>query len=72
MNLRRRVLSTKRALSKFKGWAPFALFLAVIFAVTLLGPFHGWKLWLGIAASVPLSIWIVNAMLKADDAYRNQ
>jgi hypothetical protein len=48
------------------------LFVAVIAAVTMLGLPHGWKLWLGLAGSVPLSIWIVNTMLKADDAYRDQ
>jgi hypothetical protein len=64
--------SSKRALSKLKGCGAFALFLAVIFAVALLGPFYGWKLWLGLAASLPLSIWIVDAMLGGDDAHRDQ
>jgi hypothetical protein len=37
-----------------------------IFVLTLIGPLDGWKLWLALAAGVPLGIWAVVAVIDED------
>ena len=52
---------------KLKGYIAFALFIGVIAIGTYTGPSHGWWLVLALVVSVPFGLWIMVAMMEADD-----
>jgi len=50
---------------KFKAPFFYGLFLAVIALIIWKFPegAHGWTLWLGLAAAVPFSIWVIGNIM---------
>jgi hypothetical protein len=52
--------------SKFKAYFALVSVFVGLSVIQRLGFFDGWKVWLGIAVSVPLGLWAMNAVMEYD------